>query len=336
MKTFPQLAILVTMSLVISNCSTNQPDAEISALHETAFERDRNAILAMAGNYHVTFDFRETVSLSDGYNLQDPKMSTGHEIVRILEDTGTFISLQHILVAGGPRPFAIKHWRQDWVYEPEQMFEYTGHNAWKNSSIGAQERQNAWAQLVYQVDDSPRYAGLGTWQHENGISSWTSNPTWRPLPRRDSTTRDDYDVVVATNRHAITPKGWVHEQDNAKLILGDTPHYLAREIGVNTYKKFDDFSIEVGESYIDATRAFWSAVQQEWAQFEQEHDVFGLTLIGEPEPLYEGLLDIAEKIRLDKTDLATATQEARAIIRKHTVTGRTGLALPQLSELADR
>ena len=41
---------------------------------DATFEQDREAILAMAGDYKVTFDFRETVPLTEGYTLKDPKL----------------------------------------------------------------------------------------------------------------------------------------------------------------------------------------------------------------------------------------------------------------------
>jgi len=39
------------------------------------FQADRDAILAMAGDYKVAFDFRETVPLTEGYELKDDKLS---------------------------------------------------------------------------------------------------------------------------------------------------------------------------------------------------------------------------------------------------------------------
>ncbi|HJU06279.1 MAG TPA: DUF6607 family protein [Nitrospiraceae bacterium] len=65
------------------------------------FQHDRKAILAMAGNYHVSFNFRETVSFVEGYTLKAPYEPDGYEIVRVIRDDGGLISLQHILVAGG-------------------------------------------------------------------------------------------------------------------------------------------------------------------------------------------------------------------------------------------
>src|SRR5262245_21644744 len=81
-------------------------------------ERDRQAILAMAGDYHVRFNFNETVSFVSDYTPLEPKTSGGYESVRVIADTGEFIQLQHMLVAEHEgQTFVIKHWRQDWTYQ---------------------------------------------------------------------------------------------------------------------------------------------------------------------------------------------------------------------------
>lgn len=122
------------------------------------FQRDRQAILAMAGNFRVTFDFRETISFVEGYQLKQPYEAEGHEIVRVIRDDGDVISPQHILVVDGiwEDHMPIKHWRQDWIYEPTDIFEYIGHQVWRTYRLDEAERRGNWAQLVYQVDDSPR------------------------------------------------------------------------------------------------------------------------------------------------------------------------------------
>jgi len=320
--TIKQALSLCAAILLLIGCASD-PGTQVTANTKASqFNKDREAILAMAGNYQVTFDFRETVALADGYELKDPKTSTGNEVVRVLTDDGDVISLQHVLVAGGPKPFAIKHWRQDWFYEPDRIFEYVGDNTWRAREISEVDSRGSWAQLVYQVDDSPRYAGVGKWQHDHGVSSWTSEPSWRPLPRRDSTTRDDYDVVVAVNRHAIIPAGWVHEQDNSKLALGDTARYLAREIGVNTYRKFDDYPVAVGETYIEVTEPLWQEVRKEWSKLEDRDEGFSLTLRGEPEELYGSILKIAQSMFAGEIDKDEAVQKAKKTINTHTTTSR--------------
>lgn len=164
-------------TLALTGCQTaapysDAPDAAVvSQTDQAQFQADRDAILAMAGNYKVTFDFLETVPFVEGYEPNERYISGGHEVVRVIEDTGHFISLQHILVVGGPdQKFPVKHWRQDWSYEPAKVLTFIGGNAWALREVPASERAGTWSQTVYQVDDSPRYGAVAAWSHENGIS----------------------------------------------------------------------------------------------------------------------------------------------------------------------
>jgi hypothetical protein len=220
---------------------------------------------------------------------------------------------------GGEEKFPVKHWRQDWRYEPAKVLVFVGGNAWEMREVPASERAGTWSQTVYQVDDSPRYGAVAAWSHENGVSEWVPEAQWRPLPRRDMTTRDDYHAVLAVNRHAITPEGWVHEQDNSKLILSDgTPQTLVREIGINTYKRFDDFEVTVAEEYWENTAEYWAEVRSDWSKLETDQVAFGLTLKGEPGELYTPLLQYADAFQAGEMTLAEASAQADAIIAKFT------------------
>src|SRR5688500_10523054 len=64
----------------------------------SAFERDRRAILAMAGPYRVSFDFPEIVRYDPKLKPAAPYQSWGTEFVFVAEDRGQFIALQHVLV----------------------------------------------------------------------------------------------------------------------------------------------------------------------------------------------------------------------------------------------
>ncbi len=283
------------------------------------FQQDRAAILAMEGDHRVSFDFRETVPFVEEYELKS-KVSGGYEVVRVIEDRGDFISLQHILVVGGDEGMAIKHWRQDWKYEPDRVLVFVGGNAWKWREVSDIERGGAWSQTVYQVDDAPRYGAVGRWEHDAGISEWTPPAEWRPLPRRDATTRDDYHTIDAVNRHALMPNGWVHEQDNSKLILtGERPELLVREVGVNTYIRTDEFDVSVALDYWAETEAFWGGIRAKWTGIEQSNDAFGLTIQGEPEELYFQILGLAEEVRSGEKEVPVAIDEAKAIIDSYTV-----------------
>ena len=294
-----------------------------------AFEKDREAILAMAGDYKVTFDFQETVALTDGYELKEDKLSGGYEIVRVIEDTGSFISLQHILVVGSEdEKFPVKHWRQDWTYEPTEVLTFIGGNAWAMRPVSEEQADGAWAQEVYQVDDSPRYGAVGDWSHDNHVSQWTPPAEWRPLPRRDMTTREDYDAVLAVNRHTITPFGWVHEQDNSKLVLDSDPNILVREIGFNTYRHDEDFDVAIGDDYWNATKNYWAGVRAAWEKLEAGGKPFGLTMQGEPEALYQPLLELAGNVEDGATTTEDAIDQASDVIEAFTTT--------DIGTLADR
>lgn len=296
--------------------------ATLPAEEAARFAQDRKAILAMTGDYRVRFDFTETVSFDPAYTIKEPKRSGAYEVVRVIEDRGDFISLQHILVAGSDEEsFPIKHWRQDWRYEPANVLVFVGGNTWERRELSADERKGKWSQTVYQVEDSPRYGAVGAWSHANGVSEWTPPAELRPLPRRDATTRDDYQAILAVNRHAITPDGWVHEQDNSKVILtGGAPKVLAREFGLNTYRHYDAFDATVATKYWDATKAFWTAVRADWDRLEREAPVFGLTVQGEPEPLYSPLLELADAVAAGTKTTEAAAVEAKAVIATFTTT----------------
>jgi hypothetical protein len=241
----------------------------------SALERDRRAILAMAGPYRVSFDFLEVVRYDPALKPDAPYQSWGTEYVFIAEDRPDFIALQHILVmrmqledAKVSEPMVVRHWRQEWRYQAQSLLAYEGANTWARRAVPAPERRGAWVQSVLQVDDSPRYAARGRWQHAGGVSTWISDETWRPLPRREFSVRKDYDVLVGTNRHTITPPGWVQEENNLKLVA-DQRRYLAREYGVARYERIKDYDFSAAETYYARTEPFWAEVRAAWRELEQ-------------------------------------------------------------------
>jgi hypothetical protein len=259
-----------------------QPSAAWQALQApglSSFERDRRAILAMAGEYRASFDFIEVAGFIGPYQPQRPYQSWGTEKVYVIEDSGERIVLQHLLVMRMVKddgsvvgPFVTKHWRQDWIYEPAHTLAYRGLHRWDWVDVPEQQRRGSWTQIVYQVDDSPRYGGVGQWQHHGNYSSWEGGDGWRPLPRREWSVRSDYQVLVGSNRHTITPTGWVHEQQNNKLALADnglpraTDPVVAREFGYNRYELITGTDFSVGDAYLAATEAFWAQIRAEWAR----------------------------------------------------------------------
>jgi hypothetical protein len=249
------------LSLICVSLSLPAVAAETPAAADPA--RDRAAILAMRGEYKVDFDFRETVELAPGYARRAPKRSGGNEVVIVVEDTPTKIVLQHLLVSddGG---HVTKHWRQDWMYEAPQRFEFSADQTWAVRAIDPASTRGAWTQCVYEVSDAPRYCGTGRWNHRYGVSTWTSDRSWRPLPRREYTVREDYNAINAENRHTLLPGGWTHEQDNTKTVRdasGGTVRTLVREFGFNDYRKVSDFDFGPAYRYWERTAPYWARVR---------------------------------------------------------------------------
>lgn len=241
----------------------------------SAQERDRRAILAMAGTYRVTFDFLEVVPFIKQDKPNAPYQSWGTEKIYVDSDDGKNISLVHILEmrivqkdGAISEPMVTKHWRQDWQYQPAHVVEYRGRDHWDRRKLSAAESKGVWLQAVYQVDESPRYASVGRWEHSASFSTWLSGETWRPLPRREWSVRDDYQVLVGTNRHTISPTGWIQEENNLKTVLDAgraIDSYAAREYGVARYERIRDADFAQADVYFERTKQFWDQVRDEWS-----------------------------------------------------------------------
>ncbi|MEO0576322.1 MAG: DUF6607 family protein [Pseudomonadota bacterium] len=227
-------------------------------------QKDRLAILGMQGDYRVDFNFAETVPLKAGYELHDDKTTGGYETVVVVKETDDHIVLQHILVT--PSGYVVKHWRQDWFFEATERFEFVEDQTWQIVPLSEDKIEGQWTQCVYEVSDAPRYCGSGKWNHRYGVSTWTSDRTWRPLPRREYTKRDDYNAINAQNRHTVTIHGWSHEQDNTKTLRDgrDTETTLVREFGFNDYRSIDGFDFEPAVDYWARTEAYWNRVRAAW------------------------------------------------------------------------
>jgi hypothetical protein len=243
----------------------------------SSFERDRRAILAMAGSYRVAFDFLEIASFTGDGSRPRPYQSWGTEKVYVDEDDGRTIRLVHILemrvvgADGKPgEPMVTKHWRQDWRYEPGYVIEHRGGETWARRTVNAADARGAWSQTVYQVDESPRYASVGRWEHNASFSTWISGDTARPLPRREWSVRKDYQFLYGTNRHTIVPTGWIQEENNLKGTGAPgepspgQPPFVGREYGVARYERISGSHFSAADAYYQSTRAFWNQVVAAW------------------------------------------------------------------------
>ena len=232
--------------------------------------KDRNAIKGMCGCFEVTFNFAETFNYSKDslYKPSKTKVDKGLEWAQLVTDADDKVVIQHILQVGTPsKPYIVKHWRQDWLFENTDLYYYNGDNNWTFHKKEKEAVAGQWTQKVFQVDDSPRYEGSATWVHVDGKSFW-ENTTTAPLPRREYTTRADYNITMRGNRHEITSEGWIHDQDNAKVIRkeGLADVVLAKEKGYNTYVKVPDERCQAAADWWVANYEKWATVRSKWNQ----------------------------------------------------------------------
>lgn len=324
MKTFVAglLASLLLLAAAPAGAAQEGSAPAASAAQPADFEADRRSILAMAGTFRVRFDMRETTSWRADYTPIEPATSGGHEVVRVIADTGRFISLQHMLVVSHEgATLVIKHWRQDWTYEPESVLVYAGPNRWRVEAIAPARRAGAWSQTVWQVDDSPRYGSYGRWSDTGGVRRWRSDWTWRPLARRDAIRSPRYDRYLAINRHSPTPGGgWIHWQDNIKMGLVDGQVVpFVQESVLNSYRPFADFDVAVADRYWAATQAYWAAVRAEWERLQRDTDGIDIAEQAQAGTVISArLLDIGTEIFEGRRETAAAIAEAQRLIREAT------------------
>ncbi len=276
----------------------------LSASYGQEKQKDIDAIKKMCGCYEVEFNFTETFQTTKDstYKPSPTKKDRGLEWVELVEDTPNKLVLQHLLIVNDE--MIIKHWRQDWLYENTEFYQFFKDRTWQFEKLKPADVKGQWTQKVYQVDDSPRYEGTGTWIHKDGKDYWM-NTTDAPLPRREHTIRNDYNVLERRNIHEITSYGWLHEQDNKKIVRDEKGNdtEIAQEKGLDFYVKVEDAKCKAAQSWWKENGALWKNVRTKWQTvFDQDKTIHLETSVDE-KPLYMHLFDLkpnASKVETDK------------------------------------
>ena len=255
-------------------------------------KQDIEAIKEMCGCFEIDFKFSETFQYINDSNYSKSKNYNAKalEYAKLIKDEKDHISIQHLLVMGD---YIIKHWRQDWVFQNKDLLKYDGNNNWKYISKTKQDVKGQWTQKVFQVDDSPRYEGSATWVHADGKSYW-ENSSYAPLPRREYTKRNDYNIMIRGNRHEITEDGWVHDQDNFKVVKdseSDSEVIIASEKGINTYTRVDESNCKEAIKWWDENNEKWLLVLEKWNSIYSKKDDISLRQSVENKPLFSFLFD---------------------------------------------
>lgn len=231
-------------------------------------QEDIKSIKAMEGCYRVEFNFAETFHPKKNYERAKNSNSRAYEWIKVEEETPNKLVLQHILIIDPEgtdyQSSIVKHWRQDWLYENTDFYHFDKENHWKYQKLDKKEVKGQWTQVVYQVDDAPRYAATGSWIHADGKHYWETNAD-APMPRRDLK-RTDYNVLNRTNRQEIFDWGWLHEQDNKKLMRtdGEKDVLIVEEKGMEYYRKTEDAKCQIAKNYWKEYAPLWKSVRTTW------------------------------------------------------------------------
>ena len=255
--------------------------------------QDKTAIKSMCGCQEVTFEYTETFPVDTGYTPKGyHKIVDAVEYVTVASEDNHRIVLQHLLIADS---MVIKHWSEDWQYENRQLLAYDKDNLWKKITLPAAQVKGQWTQKVFGVDDEPRYEGSATWVHADGRHYWEAAGD-APLPRREYTTRKDYNVLHRTNHHEITATGFVHEQDNLKVLRANgQDKVIVGEKGLNTYNRTDESRCEQAKAWWEQHKAFWALVRKGWDKVYGANSVIHLQKKVNDQPLYKVMSELEQK-----------------------------------------
>ncbi|MET3880409.1 DUF6607 family protein [Chitinophaga sp. OAE865] len=281
---------------------------------EDKLAQDKAAIKSMCGCQEVTFEYTETFPADTGYTPKGyHKIVDAIEYVTVAAEDPHRIVLQHLLIADS---FVIKHWTEDWQYENQQLLTYAQDNQWKKITLPAAQVKGQWSQKVYGVDDEPRYEGSATWVHTDGRHYWEAASD-APLPRREYTTRKDYNVLHRVNHHEITTTGSIHEQDNKKVVRANgVDKVIVGEKGLNTYNRTGESRCQQAKEWWEQHKSFWAVVRKGWDKIYGESSEINLQKKVNNEPLYKVMSALEEKAfrkelagaELEKTIAATLQQ----------------------------
>ena len=230
--------------------------------------KDIESIKSMCGCFKIDFNFAETFVFSDDeeYIKSKTYKSGGLEWGQLVVDDKNKISIQHLLIVGSKQfPTIVKHWRQDWLYQNTDLYQYDKNDKWLYVSVNKKDVKGQWTQKVFQVDDSPRYEGSSSWVHVDGKSYW-ENITPAPLPRREISKRSDYNVTLRGNKHEISDTGWIHDQDNKKIQKENDKNQsvLAHEKGYSTYTRVSDEDCKAAVEWWEKNSNKWKMVRDKW------------------------------------------------------------------------
>lgn len=253
----------------------------------------KQVIDKLCGCFQVDFKYAETFSPDPAYKYHDREETGGTaELALPIGINDKKIVIQHLLIVGANT--VVKHWREEWSYENPVIWKYNGDRTWVKETLSADQVKGKWTQTVWEVADEPRYQGFSQFVNLDGKIIW-QNTTDAPLPRREYSVRNDYNILKRTNRLNITDSGYLHEQDNQKIIRSNgTDRLLVEEKGHNSYKRIDAKECTAAKEYWEKNAGYWGKVRTIWADYIATHDTISLKTKIDGKLLHEYLIDLGK------------------------------------------
>lgn len=261
--------------------------------------KDKPNTEKLCGCFEVEFKYAETFSPDKNYKYHErEEISGGTELVFPIEVSDKRIVMQHLLVVTDS--MIVKHWREDWTYENPEIWKYKGDKVWVKETLKPEQVKGKWTQSVWEVSDAPRYSGVADWTTLNGQTFWL-NTTDAPLPRREYSVRNDYNILRRTNRLVLNDNGYVHEQDNQKIIrTGTIEKLLVEEKGINSYVRIDEKECAAAKYYWDKNKDYWTRVRKVWESYAATHNTIEMKTSVDGKPMHDYLFAMAKDFAAGK------------------------------------
>ncbi|HRO70658.1 MAG TPA: hypothetical protein PK951_09765 [Chitinophagaceae bacterium] len=286
---------------------------------------DRKIIDKLCGCFEVSFKYAETFAPTSDYKFHEREEIGGTaELALPIEVNDKKVVIQHLLIVSPT--VIVKHWREEWTYENPVIWKYKGDRTWVKEILPAEEVKGKWTQTVWEVADEPRYQGYSQFVNLDGKIVW-QNTTDAPLPRREYTVRSDYNILKRTNRLNIGPGGYLHEQDNQKIVRNQgADKLIVEEKGHNNYKKIDEKECDAARKYWEENKEYWSKVRKVWEDYINASDVISLKEKIDNKLLHEYLLSLASDYKAKKVSKDDIDGRIRAEIERFIIPSDKKLA----------
>lgn len=295
----------------------------VSILANAQKSEDIKAIKGQCGCFDVKFSYAETFAPDKDYKFHDRYRTGGREWIFVDEESkNDRLVLMHLLVINDT--MVIKHWREDWIYENTDLLTYQKGTEWKPLILSKNDVKGQWTQKVFEINDMPRYEGSASWNHKDGKHIWT-NITDAPLPRREYTKRDDYQVLRRNNRIHVTETGYLHEQDNDKIIRSESgDKLLAQEKGINDYVKIDDSKCQLAVDFWKKNREYWFDVRTVWGNILAKNKGLNIkTTTDDGKMLWKEIDDLVEEFKKKDNKNARNRQIAiQLVLNKYLISNK--------------